>query len=660
MFVEFGFSLLLTHLKRESIDFRSEKNLALLEPFIDILGSALYSVHDSVTMQSMKIFCIIIKYPMQKIRDASPVILKRLFAIIRKASSLASELTQVTFRLLTILIRDCSFVDVSQKQLTTLLTLIRPDLEEPDRQSVVFSMIRAILSRKYVVNEIYDMMEDITRIMVTNQTITIRNLCRQAFLQFLLDYPHGKAKLRSQINFVIKGLEYEHESGRLTILEALHDIISHFSDEILFEYAEIIFMALVLNLVNDESTKCRELTGIVLASLFKRLGPERTEKLVIILKSWFKEDSKPLLKRMAAQAFGFIIDSLTSDAKRWLPGLLKSLNSVLDQFIQIWDAERKEEKEEISLNGWESAYYCLNTLSKALNEFSSDILYDATWMRVVDLMTYPHVWIRTITCRMLGQIFESIPDGNLTSHCLLETEVGLRKLCSRFYQQLDSDNLTSSHGLQIVKNLNFIGKLLIGCNSVVEDAQENMDDDATAGKSTPSLLWLTKKMAFLARSEAGKSRGPLIRQSVFQWFAAVISHIPSQEVSPYLESMIGALYRVVNDETLKGNGTGSFFMKLIDILDELKTLATEVMNHLQKVVGTQVYLEVYNRIHLKIQQIRRERKSMRSIQAVVDPEGRAKRKLQKNEMKRANRKRKAGEFSKQKVKTSLSKRAKAS
>jgi hypothetical protein len=70
--------------------------------------------------------------------------------------------------------------------------------------------------------------------------------------------------------------------------------------------------------------------------------------------------------------------------------------------------------------------------------------------------------------------------------------------------------------------------------------------------------------------------------------------------------MLGALYRVANDETLKVKGT-----------DELKILANEVMAHLQKTVDTNLYLQVYNSIHLKIQHVRQERKNQRSIQVIA-------------------------------------------
>lgn len=85
-------------------------------------------------------------------------------------------------------------------------------------------------------------------------------------------------------------------------------------------------------------------------------------------------------------------------------------------------------------------------------------------------------------------------------------------------------------------------------------------------------------------------------------------------------------------------------------------LAKEVLDLVQKQIGTAQYLDVYNKVHFRVQAVRQERKAQRSVQAVLDPEGRARRRAQKNDMKRANRKRKADEFASRKVKAGISKK----
>ena len=115
-----------------------------------------------------------------------------------------------------------------------------------------------------------------------------------------------------------------------------------------------------------------------------------------------------------------------------------------------------------------------------------------------------------------------------------------------------------------------------------------------------------------------------------------------------LEPMVGAIYRVVNDETLKGQG-----------MEDLKTFATQVLSHLQKSAGPALYLETYNRVHQTVLKKRQERKAQQVRQAILDPEARAKRKLQKGEMKKQSRKRKSSEFAQRRVKERTTKKKRA-
>jgi len=83
------------------------------------------------------------------------------------------------------ILRDSPTAQVKEKDLVYLLDLLSPDLEDPSRQASVFSMLRAIVSRKFVVPEIYDLMDKVSEIMVTNQSNQVQELCRSVLLQFL-------------------------------------------------------------------------------------------------------------------------------------------------------------------------------------------------------------------------------------------------------------------------------------------------------------------------------------------------------------------------------------------------------------------------------------------------------------------------------------------
>lgn len=46
-------------------------------------------------------------------------------------------------------------------------------------------------------------------------------MCSVTLLSFLLDYPLGPKRLSQHLGFLAANLSYEHESGRLAVLETL-------------------------------------------------------------------------------------------------------------------------------------------------------------------------------------------------------------------------------------------------------------------------------------------------------------------------------------------------------------------------------------------------------------------------------------------------------
>jgi hypothetical protein len=81
--------------------------------------------------------------------------------------------------------------------------------------------LQAVLQRKLVVPEVYDIMTRVQEMMVRSQSAPIRQLCASVLLQFLLDYPVGDRRLQQHLHFIITNLSYEHETGREAAIDML-------------------------------------------------------------------------------------------------------------------------------------------------------------------------------------------------------------------------------------------------------------------------------------------------------------------------------------------------------------------------------------------------------------------------------------------------------
>ncbi|KAH8554731.1 armadillo-type protein [Umbelopsis sp. PMI_123] len=612
-FVYFGLSILLTALKRNRFDPKLQEHLQMLDPFVNVVGNCLYSTQTTLVVTACKVLIILCKWSLPSIPESVPVLVKQMFVIIKGSGNTNSNLIQTSFKLLTVCIRDRSESSLTEHQLTYIINLIRPDLEEPEKQTTTFALIRAIISRKFMAPEVYDLMENVAEIMVTSQGKEARDLCRGVLYQFLMEYPQGRGKLRQQMGFLAKNLDYAHESGRESVMEMLHVIFNKFGDDILMEYAEMFFVALVLRLVNDESSKCREMAGTLIKVLLVRMDQQRITNVYKLLEKWLADYGQRNLQRAACQVYGLAVDAFGDGFKNRIPQLLARLHEMLQLSKDLknkYQESEDDDEDDMALDlEWEVGYYALNTYTKIVKHFPAVIYSESVpiWNVIEDHILHPHTWIRIACTRLFGLYFANVNpetrqlnDAKTTISYLTRSK--LRLLATRFTLQLKSKLLTEDLGTQIVKNLFYIGKCfyLMPTSEDVPDvaeettesyeaaaidnaeADEDKDEDEEAGingvnttedageqdekmngvsdvkASKPSLTWLFNKESFLARGAAIRGqKNILLRTCVFKWFAAMMSIMKPEEINPFLISIVSPLYRTAEDEDTKGTDFGT-------------------------------------------------------------------------------------------------------
>lgn len=540
-FVEFGYSLLLTAAKRGTLDINNSEHISMISPMINVFGKSLFAKHTSVIVLVTKILAIVVKISLDTLTAALPVMVKRLFELVSRSADTGSDLVQSTFRLLSTIIRTRPDIEIREHQLITVLEMIKPDLEVPDRQNISFSLVRAILSRKYIVEIVYDVMDQVAKILVSSQSSQVRALSRAAYLQFLLEYPQGKQRLQKQWNHIIKNLQYEFESGRESVMELLHSILEKFPESIILEYSEVLFLSLVVNLVNDDSSRCRNMTGtslsshyisgILIKSLLSKNGVDRTDNLLVLVNSWFERLNQPEMIRTSAQVYGLLFESFSDSvlsrggtvAKRWIslfmPNLLASLDLVVEEMKEAAGQQGDDPDDSATLfRYWDAGYYCLTSLGKLMANYASfALLDDECHTRVRNLLTelliHPHQWIRSASSRVFGIIFSHLDNQTLRptsasgttiyAKLILQQEGALYNIAIQSALQLQGRHISQESCIQIVKNLLFISKCMHSnsiCDSIVKDNEDNEASELAFSCRSSSLARLIKKLAYFCRS----------------------------------------------------------------------------------------------------------------------------------------------------------------
>lgn len=660
-FVSFGLDLLVVALRRARFDFQDKEILGRLDPLVAAVGNTLYAADTQVVTLALRAAGGLLRCPLPSLQASLPVMVRQILSIINREANPAAETSQAGLRTLTIILRDHQEIPFKEKQLADLLDLTVPEIEEPAAQSSIFALLRAIIARRFVVSEVYEVMDKVAEMMVTNQSSQVREISRATYLQFLLDYPQGKGRLRNQIEFLAKNLSYVYESGRLSVLELLTAILAKFSDQVLKDYAELLFVALVMVLANDDSTKCRERAASLVKALFGLAEETQKMQLINMAHSWV-EGERAELSRVGLQVYSLLLDIADQPETSWLNKAMKNTRQALLRCADELEAVEQDDDTFMDLDlDWQMPYHALQVVNK-LHKVDATLVTAETWVAVRRLLLFPHSWVRTSSCRLLGSLFGSseIVAPPQTSSKDPVSLVSLIETARKLALQLRGEAVDEALSLQILKNLLWIGKCFAkakvldqrksstnddGDEDAADSEQEGDDDDEDEGKADTGdadaqenpLAWLFTKLSFQSRNLQGGRATPdnpagltiVSTSAILRWFAAMAQHLSRERIVTFLPHMVTPLFRLMDDETLRGGQ-----------IDTVKSLASEVQELLTEVVTPTVYAGVFSRVRSKAIERRQKRRTDRLMQGVLEPEKAAKRKQKRNEGKHESRKRK--------------------
>jgi len=188
-------------------------------------------------------------------------------------------------------------------------------------------------------------------------------------------------------------------------------------------------------------------------------------------------------------------------------------------------AEGLEEDYQVDVElEWQLPYHALSVLSKILDVFPDFAKQDnkISWELVVDHLLFPHAWVRTAACRLLGLLFNSVPVAapqyNLPANHPF-SGIGMQTIARKLTQQLKSEHLDEALSIQVVKNLFYLGKCfylipIMDAAPIDEDAEDILDDEGgdnvvnahtqLGGENlkglTSPLPWLFSKLSYQIKS----------------------------------------------------------------------------------------------------------------------------------------------------------------
>ncbi|OJJ45411.1 hypothetical protein ASPZODRAFT_17627 [Penicilliopsis zonata CBS 506.65] len=632
--------------------------------FLPIIGDSMVQALEEVKISALRLLSTIIKLPLAEIDNNSHVYLTEAVKMIKEAPSTNTEGAQASLKLIAAMIRERKSTQLRDGHLAYLLKRLASDIEEPDRQGVTFNFIRAVMARKFVVPEMYELADNIAAMMVTNQTRSARDLARGVYIHFLIEYPQAKNRWTKQLSFLAKNLEYKHPEGRQSVMEALHMLLAKTGPELAQDIVGTFFLPIVLVMANDDAPECREMAGALLGELYNRADKEQMKTVLRPLHSWLEQTDNMLLCRTGLQAMRIYFEAEGTEKEkeaRFVIGVLPQLMKPL-----LKDQENED---------WETLYFSLQLFTRLCRSMSSIALSkecEGIWADILESLFYPHAWVKTCAANLVGMWLADLAKSNAAQgygSLPLAGAAGLEldrdsmiQLIRASVRCLRTPGVSEELAVQTIRNIVFLGRCcaqndlqfskagaddtaqdsdLDESDSDDEDKQETVNEEADS-LSKPATQYIFEQISSILRREIISTRAETLipKTASMTLLAALCRHLETDQIRPSLPVILLPLLHFTDASIPPPRSSDEAFQ---NGYKALVSNSHEVLDLIQKKLGTTEYVTQMTLVNDAIKERREGRRVKRRIEAVADPERYGRDKKRRNDRKREKRKEKGME-----------------
>ena len=154
-----------------------------LDPFVKLLLKSFKTYYNPIVVTTLHILIHVIHLGLPSFKLLLKKFLNKILALLNQASKTDTEFLNSLFKCVGELIKTYSvYADLSEVQIKTLVLIIKANVNSYSSQSSVFHCLRAILYRKFLCADLYDLMETIEEMMVSNVNKNTRSVCANIFV----------------------------------------------------------------------------------------------------------------------------------------------------------------------------------------------------------------------------------------------------------------------------------------------------------------------------------------------------------------------------------------------------------------------------------------------------------------------------------------------
>ncbi|AEO66203.1 uncharacterized protein THITE_2114155 [Thermothielavioides terrestris NRRL 8126] len=640
--VRFAIDILRAVLKKHD-NLRTPGNVA---GFLPVLGDAVLSVEEEVKIAAFKALTVLAKVPFKN-GDSSnlyKVAHKEAIKAISLSPTTTSDLAQSSLKLISVILRDRREIVMKDAALDMLLGKLKDDLTEPLYRHVTFNFLRCVLDRKLETASVYDTLDHVGTVMITNDDKDTRDLARGAFFQFLREYPQKRNRWEKQLKFIVANLKYEREGGRLSVMEVINLLLKKSADEFAQEVAATCFIPLVFVLANDDSEKCRLAAGELIKEIFRVADRERRAKFMTLLRSWLEQNGNAAVLKLALHAFG-----LYFEGREPSPQDNKDLGLVIDKLNTVLGDEQALESD------WELANTALTTLQTLVQKHPQKVLAPSSselWSEVQACLAHSHGTVKLTSIKLLSMYLADFARNAgkgaqlpLTgSHGLELDEEDVNDLVRLSLGILSAPEVDEGLAQEAVQIIMFLGGYLESAKVEEEEGDEAEEDEDNGAKESAQhadMKYLFWKLSSIIRKERQPKPEMLVSKlAAMDLLEAFSLRTPTETLLASVKTILRPLRNLTDPSIRQPFSLNEAFKTRYEAL---KTKAQSIMETLQRRLGSAEYTKALLAVGEDIRERRQQRSSKRKIEALTAPEKYGREKRKKFEKKKEKRKAKGRE-----------------
>ena len=438
---------------------------------------------------------------------------------------------------------------------------------------------------------------------------------------------------------ILSNLKYQYESGRISVVELITHVMQKLPMNILEEYSHVSFLPLVLQLVNEDSRKCKESIASCIGVIIKRVSTERLSSFHQYIIRWFNDGNsreKVMLQRIAAQLLGLLIQNRRDFLKK------EAADSLLDALELKMKREIAIDSSNMLGDGrWELLYFCLICFEK-LNDGNSNLPLNChvIWDIIIKSLIHPHPWVQQISTRMVNKLVlslepSSFAEPNQKRIFVVERPGSLYEIARNLCHQLNSSENEQNENLTniSIKTLTWVVQAMHSypqlCFKQDEKYMDSEEEEGDSEECRSPTHWLFKRLSNIA-----KNKGAQRRTAIFKCFAAFASICESDILVGHLQIILEPLNRALiesgNEENARSRRHGE---------EEFIEMTKEVLQLLEDRCGTEDFIKAYALVKTRAMDKRNKRKQEIDAEAVSNPQAASERKIKKHEADKRRKKR---------------------